>query len=155
MNMEPLFEEFLDRLHYLHADCVSAIDGLPQDALDWVPGPEMNSMCVLIVHLTGAERYWIGDVVGTDKSDRVREKEFQAQGMDTSALEKRLSDTTAYARGVLDRLTIHDLDLTRISPRDGKEFTIGWALAHALEHTALHVGHIQITRQLWEHQQED
>ena len=155
MNMEPYFEEYLDRLNYLHADCVSAIDGLPQDALDWVPGPEMNSMCVLIVHLTGAERYWIGDVVGTDKSDRVRKKEFQAQGMDTSALEKRLSDTIAYARGVLDMLTIHDLDLTRISPRDGKEFSIGWALAHALEHTALHVGHIQITRQLWEHQQED
>jgi uncharacterized damage-inducible protein DinB len=155
MNMELFFEEYLDRLHCLHADCVSAIDGLPQDALDWVPGPEMNSICVLIVHLTGAERYWIGDVVGTDKSDRVREKEFRAQGMDTSALEKRLSDSIVYARGVLDRLTIHDLDLTRISPRDGKEFTIGWALAHVLEHTALHVGHIQITRQLWEHQQED
>jgi ankyrin repeat protein len=27
---------------------------------------------------------------------------------------------------------------------------VAWCLAHALEHTALHLGHMQITRQLWE-----
>lgn len=28
--------------------------------------------------------------------------------------------------------------------------TVAWRLAHALEHTALHLGHMEITRQLWE-----
>ena len=32
----------------------------------------------------------------------------------------------------------------------GREFTGAWCLAHALEHTALHLGQMQITRQLWE-----
>jgi len=27
---------------------------------------------------------------------------------------------------------------------------VAWALAHALEHTALHLGHIQIGRELWQ-----
>jgi hypothetical protein len=27
---------------------------------------------------------------------------------------------------------------------------VGWALLHALEHTAIHLGHIQITQQLWD-----
>lgn len=152
--MEPFFEDFMNRLHALHSDCVSAIEGLPQDALDWVPGPGMNSMCVLIVHFTGAERYWIGDVVDKDQSVRVREKEFQAHGMDTSALENKLSDTLTYVRDVLEKLIIRDLEQPRISPRDGQEFTIGWVLAHTLEHTALHVGHLQITQDLWERQHE-
>jgi hypothetical protein len=29
---------------------------------------------------------------------------------------------------------------------------IAWSLLHALEHTALHLGHMQLTRQLWEQQ---
>lgn len=149
--MEPFFEDYMDRLHALHSDCVSAIEGLPQDALDWIPSIGMNSMCVLIVHLIGAELYWIGDVVNNDASGRIREKEFQAHGMDTSSLEKELSDTLTYVRDVLAKLTIRDLDQARISPRDGQEVTIGWALAHTLEHTALHAGHLQITRDFWEY----
>jgi hypothetical protein len=31
--------------------------------------------------------------------------------------------------------------------------TAGWALNHALAHTALHIGHAQITRQLWDARQ--
>jgi hypothetical protein len=27
---------------------------------------------------------------------------------------------------------------------------VAWALLHALEHTTLHLGQIQLTRQLWE-----
>jgi hypothetical protein len=31
--------------------------------------------------------------------------------------------------------------------------TVAWAVLHAVDHTALHLGHIQITRQLWEQRQ--
>jgi len=27
---------------------------------------------------------------------------------------------------------------------------VAWALLHALDHTAQHLGHMQITRQLWD-----
>ena len=36
----------------------------------------MNSMNVLVVHLIGAERYWIGDVIAGEPSGRDRESEF-------------------------------------------------------------------------------
>jgi hypothetical protein len=42
------------------------------------------------------------------------------------------------------------LESTRVRPRDGHEFTMAWALLHALDHATLHLGQIQITRQLWE-----
>ena len=148
--MHSIYADYLDRLDELHMDCMRAIDGLPREALDWVPGLNMNSLCVLIVHLTGAERYWLGDVVGQDRSDRDRESEFLACELDESTLKARLSESMTYARDLLETLTVEDLGSNRTSPRDGRTFTVAWSIFHALEHTAIHVGHIQILRQLWE-----
>ena len=148
--MQPFLEAYLDRLQGLHVDMLRALGGLPAVALDWVPGPDMNSIAVLIVHTVGAERYWVGDVVARDPSGRDRAAEFRAQGLDTTTLEQRLGDALAHTQGVLEGLTLQDLETVRVSPRDGREYTVAWALAHALEHTAMHVGHIQIMRQLWE-----
>ena len=148
--MLPLLEGYLERLQALHADIGRTIEGLPQAALDWVPGPEMNSLAVLAVHVAGAERYWIGDVVGGDPSGRDRAAEFHTQGLDAAALQARLAATLAHSQAVLEKLTLADLEATVVSPRDGRGFTGAWCLAHVLEHTALHLGHVQITHQLWE-----
>jgi hypothetical protein len=51
---------------------------------------------------------------------------------------------------MLEHLTLPDLDAKRTTPSNGKEYTVGWALAHALEHVGIHVGHMQIIRQLWD-----
>jgi uncharacterized damage-inducible protein DinB len=148
--MLAMFEAYFERLEALHDGVKQTLDGLPIEALDWVPGPEMNSLCVLVMHLAGAERYWIGDVAGEDPSGRVREDEFRAAGLDGGELVRRLDDVLAHSRGVLETLSAADLDAAHVSPRDGRTFTVAWALWHALEHTALHLGHAQIMRQLWD-----
>jgi len=152
--MQAVFEDYLDRLQVLHASMADAIDGLPKEALDWVAGSDMNSLGVLVVHVTGSERYWIGDVVGRDPSGRDREAEFRARGWDGERLRERLADTLAHSRGVLETLTVDDLEGLRTSPRDERELRVAWSLAHALEHSALHLGHMQICRQLWDQRQE-
>jgi uncharacterized damage-inducible protein DinB len=129
-------------------DIVDCIESLSQEELDWKPGPEMNSIGVLVTHLAGAERYWIGDVVLQDPSGRDREAEFRTQGLDAAILMQRLEDIDVYTRTALERLSLRDLETFRSSPRDGQRFTVAWALAHALEHTAIHAGHIQMTSQL-------
>lgn len=148
--METFFADYLSRLERLHESCRQSIEDLPVEALDWQPGPQMNSIAVLVTHLAGAERYWIGDIVGQDSSDRVRAEEFQAQGLDAAALLERLSSAFAHSREVLSQLEVSDLSSLRTSPMHEGDFTVGWALAHALEHSALHTGHIEITRQLWD-----
>jgi len=148
------FDDYLDRFQMLHAEMESAIEGLPVKALDWSPGPHMNSLCALVVHAAASQRYWIGDVVGQDPSGRNREAEFRAHGMSAVMLKSRLDETLAHTRSVLAELALQDLETPRASPRDGRRFTVAWALAHALEHTAIHVGHVQITRQLWDQRQE-
>jgi len=150
--MLPMLEDYLERLQALHADIERSIEGLPPRALDWVPGPDMNSLGVLGVHVAGAERYWIGDVAGRDPSGRDRASEFATRGLDAAALRVRLAEALAHSQAVLEGLTLPDLEATCVSPRDGRAFTGAWCLAHALEHTALHLGHMQLTRQLWDEQ---
>ena len=147
--MEQFLTDYLERLQSLHEDMKATIKELPQAALDWVPGPGMNSLCVLIVHTVGAERYWIGDVACQEPSDRNRETEFEVRDLAADQLADRLDQGLVYVRKAAENLQLANLQEIRISPRDNREFTAGWALAHALEHTALHLGHAQLTRQLW------
>jgi uncharacterized damage-inducible protein DinB len=148
--MQPFFDDYLNILQKLHNEAHEAFEGLSREALDWAPAPEMNSFTVIVTHLAGAERYWIGDVAGENPSGRIRAQEFETSGLDSNALEQRLQDSFDHAKSTLKRLTILELDQQRVGSMDGREVTVGWALAHALEHTALHVGHLQILRQWWD-----
>lgn len=148
--MHPVFEDFYDRLNALHDDIKAALDGLPAEALDWQPGPDMNSITVLVVHSMGAERYWIGDVIAQDFSGRERDEEFKAQGWPHDKLVARMDEVLAHSQAVLDNMTPADLTAVCQSPRDGRRYMAGWSLFHALEHLAQHSGHIQIMRQMWE-----
>lgn len=148
--MQTFFKEYLNILQTCHTDILKALDGLPPAALDYTPGSNMNSIGVMVFHLTGAERYWIGDVAAQDPTERDRDAEFRVHNVGVDILKKRLTDNTEYARTALEKFTIQDLEATRVSARDGREFTVAWALLHALEHDTLHLGQIQLTRQLWE-----
>ena len=151
--MHPFLQDYINRLTDLHQEILDNIDGLSQEALDWTPlqqtSGDMNSINVLVTHLCGAERYWIGDVACGDPSERVRSTEFEVSGTNAEILAERVVTATAYARTALKKLDIDSLVVQRIKLRDGRPATAGWALLHALEHTAIHLGHIQITRQLW------
>jgi uncharacterized damage-inducible protein DinB len=147
--MQLFFEDYLNNLRELHSDIEKALDGLTPVALDWTPQPGMNSIGVMVFHLTGAERYLIGEVVAGQASNRDRDAEFKVKGMDAAALVKRLADNRAYISGALTGLTLADLEARRMF-RHQREVTVGWVLGHALKHTATHMGQIQLTRELWD-----
>ena len=148
--MIPFYEALFDRLHELHREIEQALDALPEEALNWKPGPETNSISVLVTHLTGAERFLIGDVIMGEPSNRDREAEFQAQGLTKQDLLHRLTVTDAYMKGAFEKLSLADLEAMRLHPRSGKQVGVAWAILHALEHTGIHLGHIQVTQQLWQ-----
>jgi uncharacterized damage-inducible protein DinB len=150
--MEKAFEAYLGELRAVHEDMKRAIEGLPVKALDWSPGPHMNSLSVLVVHSAGAQRLLIGEVVGGDPANRDRSEEFRAERMSAAELASRLDETLAHTAQVLEGLTLADLESSRSGP-GGREVTVAWALNHALQHMGLHAGHAQITRQLWDQRQ--
>lgn len=148
--MNPFFADCIDTLERMHAEMVRALTDLDPEGLHWTPGAEMNSMAVLAAHTAGALRYWVGDMLVGDSSDRVRADEFAAEKATAADLIARLDAALEHSRQTLAGLTLDDLAKSRESPAHGRSFRCGWSLAHALEHTATHVGHMQMTRQLWE-----
>lgn len=145
-----LLAAYLDLLQDLFEQLDAAVADLPQPALDWVPGKEMNSLAVLITHLCGSARYWIGEVAGGTPVQRDRAAEFQVRGLSEAQLRARLSDTMGWAREAVGRLEDADWAAPRQAGYREHPVSVGWALLHALEHSALHLGHAQLTRQLWE-----
>ena len=145
--MLQFYKDYFERLQHLHEEAKQALDGLEGEKLSRKPGPEMNSLCVLGTHIAGAERFWIGDVAMNDPSQRNRDNEFQAICHNTLEMTGRLDDSLSYIQRALDNLTLEELEKPRTTP-DGRHVTVGWCLSHVLSHTALHVGHMQLTRQL-------
>lgn len=147
--MEAFFEDYLTVLHTLNREFIATFDTLPAEALDWIPGADMNSFCVLVVHTTASARFWIGDITLGESSNRNRDSEFKAKGLSREQLIARFTDLEAYVSTALGRITPADLTGIHAASPD-RQVTGNWALLHALEHTGLHLGHAQITRQLWD-----
>ena len=147
---DQFFADYLERLEGLQHRLHQAVRDLPVEAMDWSPGPEMNpvmnSMAVLLAHITGVLKEGM-DLALDNPPSRVRAQEFQTHGVSSTEMLRRLDAVIDYARDALPRLGLADLAQAR-QDEDGM-ITCGWALLHALEHAYLHLGHIQITCQMW------
>lgn len=148
--MEQLFQDLLQRFETIHKGIETDVAELPAEALDWKPGPDMNSIAIILAHTAGSWRYWVGDVAGGLPSGRVRAEEFETFKVSTAEMLGRLNAALDTTRQVLSQLDLSRLVEVRTVGMLNEERTVGWALLHALEHTALHAGHIQVTRQLWD-----
>lgn len=148
--MQKIFVDYLKNLEELHVEALENIRDLPQEALDWKPFPGGNSIAVIITHMAGAEKFWLGDVVAGESTGRDREAEFEVKDMEIEQLSTLLDDSLAYARTVLETLDIESLGSTRSSPRNDRNVSVGWSLGHTLKHSAIHLGHLHVTRELWE-----
>jgi len=149
--MEPIFADVLSRLEEMHQEYFEYMDGLSTEELDWSPGPEMNSLCVLGVHVTAAERFWIGIGIN-DVSERNRPAEFLASGYALEALKARFAANIAFYREAFERQDADRLaevvDVSHFMDRPSQLVTRGYALLRGLDHTAEHLGHAGMTRQL-------
>lgn len=150
MNLEVA--NFLARLDDLRGQISELIRDLPAEALNWRPvegeaDHSANSIAVLAAHTAGAETFWIHEVIGRREKMRVRELEFETRVEGPNELIARLAETGRISAEVFGNLVESDLGDTR--PVDGKQVPVRWGILHVVDHTALHLGHMQITFQLW------
>ncbi len=148
--MNIFFQSYFKRFQELYLELEEAVKDLPPEALDWQPGPEMNSMNILVVHTVGSNRYWLGEVILSETPQRDRPAEFRTKGLNATDLRQQLHDSLAYIETALGKLTVEHLAEERYAPSHEEKYTVAWVLSHAIAHTATHVGHLQIGRQLWE-----
>jgi hypothetical protein len=82
---------------------------------------------------------------------RDREAEFRAFGSLSEAL-KGWEAIDREADGILAKLTLKQLEETRDVSGPFGRVSVRWCILHQIGHYATHLGHMQITRQLWDAQ---
>jgi len=145
-------ENYQLRIEDLRGQIRNLIAGLPVEALNWRPTEQIddhatNSLAVLATHTAGAEHFWLGEVVGGLPPTRNRDAEFVTEVDSAAPLLQLLESVGQETRQIFANLTQADLNQTR--PARDKEVAVRWAILHVIDHTALHLGHMQITYQLW------
>lgn len=154
--IDPLLTEVYDMLERQLAQFRQAIDGIPEDDLNtWKPSAEaggggaMNTFAALAVHITAAGTWRVFQQVYGDEVHRDREAEFHATATKED-IEQMFDAWLAGYRERLERSVQPDLASLPETPRDDHP---DWPrrrwLLTVLDHNALHLGHVQIQRQLW------
>lgn len=134
-----LFEEHHGRLRRV-------VEGLGADALDQVLAPETNSIAVLVTHTCGSELDWLHIAAGRSM-ERERAAEFRTRKRNAADLAATVDRASSILPELVRAAVAGGLDTTRRTRR-GREVSAAWCLMHALEHTAEHVGQVELTRQL-------
>jgi uncharacterized damage-inducible protein DinB len=146
--MEAVAEAAGATLEEIHADLRRIVEDLPAEALNWAPGPDTNSIAVLVTHLLGAEHYWLAAAAGRPIA-REREREFQAHADAASTLLASIEAADRSNTDLLQDIAPETLAAI-IADHHGRRRSGAWCLLHALEHAGQHRGQSALTRQLWE-----
>ena len=104
---DQFFADYLQRLEDLQHRLHKEVRNLPLEAMDWVPGPEMNSVAVLLAHISGLLHEGI-DIALDEPPSRVRAQEFQTRGV-LSAESRQCacsSEHIASSRTIRDRNSV-------------------------------------------------
>jgi uncharacterized damage-inducible protein DinB len=150
--MRSELDNYLSRIDDLRAQVRAVIADLPVEALNWRPieasaEHAANSLAVLAAHVAGAEHFWITEVIGSRSATRDRDAEFTTVAADAAGLCQRLDEVAAETHQVFAGLTPSALKGTR--EIRGRTVDVRWGILHVIEHAALHLGHMQLTYQLW------
>lgn len=145
-------ELHLQRIEKLREMVSDLLASSPDEALNWRPGLEgekgtYNSLAILASHIAGTEHFWISEVIGKRPAVRDRDAEFAAKADNNHPLLKMLELTGNETREIISGLT--DTDLNRLVKVDGEQVSVRWCLMQVASHTAMHLGHMQLTFQLW------
>jgi len=148
--LDPTVASLSQILEVLHDDLIKAVDPLDDDEINWAHPHLSNTIGILLRHVAGSERYWIGEVVGGRAMHRQREQEFTKEPLRKVPLVEDLRRAHAEVQAVLRGL--HDADLAapvEVTYRGGRRtFTRGWAIANSLQHTAYHLGQVQLYKKM-------
>ena len=145
-------DNYLERIEDLRGQVSGLLADLPAEALNWRPieGKDdhvTNSLAVLAAHLAGAEHFWIAEVVGGRPETRDRDAEFATVATSNAEIIQLLEKNALETREVFSTLSNSDLNGTRQTK--GRIVPVRWCILHVIDHTSLHLGHMQITYQLW------
>jgi hypothetical protein len=146
--MEPVVSAVVDLYGTVHRQLRELIDGMDTEALNWAPGPEMNSLAVLVTHTVASELdtlTFVRDV----PNDRDRDAEFRIKTPDVTDLMATLDRGDANLAEHGSAITASQLNADRERPGRDPQVGLHW-LINNCGHAREHLGHAQMTKLLWD-----
>jgi hypothetical protein len=134
-------------------DMRAAVEGLPPEAINWrPPGDDTNSIAVLAHHAWHSTRQWLSVTVEAPPPDRDRAAEFGVSYDSAEDLIARIDEISEECLALIAREQHIDPGAIRThwDADSDLKFNAAWTLLHALEHLGEHLGHVSLTRQLWD-----
>lgn len=122
------------------------VRSLEVHALDRAPAPGENTIAVLVAHTLGSEVSWLTRASGRTRA-RDRDAEFRVRGQSPDEHVSLIDAVDAELPELVVAAVAAGLE-TAYTLEDGRSWTAARAIAHSLAHTAEHVGHAELTRNL-------
>ena len=153
--MDAEIESYSRQIRSLLERVRACLEGLSEAQLNWRPPIDgANSAYVIAAHTLGNARAWVLGIACGRPVGRDRPGEFKASGHDAADLTgqaRRLSDDIEAA---LAALSLSALGRRLVPPKslwgegEPQEISVREALLHVVEHASIHLGQLQITRDL-------
>jgi uncharacterized damage-inducible protein DinB len=131
------------------------LEGLSEAQINWcLPISGANSAHAIAAHTLGNARAWVLGIACGQPMGRDRPAEFRASGHDDAELLADAARLSSEINTALSALTPSDLDRRLVPPAvlwgesEPYEISVRDALLHVVEHAALHLGQLQLTRDL-------
>lgn len=141
---------------------IDTLEGMPEEAMaTWrtsLAHGDTSTMYGMATHIAGAGEFWTLQAAGGIDLNRQRLQEFAAAGS-IETIRLRYDTWLIRLEELLNSLTEDDLRevyVREANPAQGMTEARkpkAECILHALEHTALHLGHMQVQRQLWDQEQ--
>jgi len=142
-------KELIKLLEEQHTFAHHALEGASPDAINWKPATTpCDSLAGLVHHIVEVQRLWLDTVVGGEPVPPGLATAHAATAQSSDDLVRLMDESLAKSKTRLESLAAAQYDEER--ERRGRTMTVRWAAYHTLEHTAMHVGHMQITRQVYD-----
>jgi hypothetical protein len=145
--MDPVVEKIAEQFQVVHANLRDEVRDLSVEELNWKPAPEANSIAVLVVHTLGSEAEVLR-VVADVPNVRDRDAEFRATVNGAADLLREIDQADSYLEAMAPRISAENLAAER--PRGDRPPQTGlhWLLTN-YGHAREHLGHIELTKQLY------
>jgi hypothetical protein len=136
----------------LHQQCRDELEGVGDDAINWVPTAGANSIAVIVTHVVGSEAETLRCVAGVP-CQRDRDAEFGGRTLTRREVLLLLDGADDLLVQLEPRMDAHrltaDLSLPTL-PHEGTRPGLTWLVGN-YGHAREHIGQIQLTKQLYHH----
>jgi hypothetical protein len=157
--MNPTTEAAYTRVLRSIGDLRAIIAGMSEEALNWQPAPETNSIAAQVAHVIESSRFYLGAAGGgnRDMTDyvQVREKALKSRAAGAE-LASMLDDFEKGLQSGFEAVPAARLgDIIDLRRWDRGAVTVAWCVHEVFDHVREHVGAAALTRQLWEQRSQE